>query len=62
MGGMSEQSAEYERRLTTALEHVESHGFGDNVDADSIIEEAAWAYLGLVSLGKVTHIDSSGAG
>jgi hypothetical protein len=33
--------------LREALAHVSAHGFGDNVDADSIIEHAA---VGLVEI------------
>jgi hypothetical protein len=31
--------------LASALDFVEKHGFGENVDADSTIEAAALAYL-----------------
>lgn len=34
--------------ITWALSHVESNGFGDEVDADSIIEEAAQAHLAML--------------
>lgn len=31
--------------LKWALRHVAENGFGDSVDADSVIEDAAYAYL-----------------
>ena len=41
--------------LEWALEHVDRAGFGDLVDADSTIEDAARAYLaGLISEERYT--------
>lgn len=34
-------------RVAWALDYVNEHGFGDNVDADSLIAEAAACYLDL---------------
>lgn len=41
----SEPNSDHALRLRAALDYVAANGFGDNVDADSIIEEAAEAHL-----------------
>jgi hypothetical protein len=42
---VSEPNIDYALRLRAALDHVAAYGFGHDVDSDSIIEEAAKAYL-----------------
>ncbi len=37
--------SDFQNELELALEHIDAEGFGDNVDADDVIYDAAREYL-----------------